>query len=110
MYSVLEYCDANGRRPFGRWFDRLDAGPAAKVATAIARMTFGNLGDHKSVGEGVIECRLDFGPGYRLYLGRDGANLVILLLGGIKQGQQRDIAAAKKLWQDYKKRRLVEGD
>lgn len=110
MYRVLEYLDTNGVSPFGRWFDRLEFRAAARIATATARMALGNLGDHKSVGEGVIECRLDFGPGYRLYIGRDGGDLVILLLGGSKQGQQRDIATAKTFWQDYKARKRKESD
>jgi putative addiction module killer protein len=81
----------------------LDAVARAKVARAIARMEQGNLSNVKSVGGGVLEYRLDFGPGYRVYFGRDGDTLVILLTGGTKKRQQRDIDAAQSYWQDYKR-------
>ena len=68
-------------------------------------MEAGNFGDAKPVGRGVVERRIDVGPGYRLYFGRDGDELVILLAGGTKQRQQRDIEAAQKHWADYKDRR-----
>jgi putative addiction module killer protein len=77
-------------------------GNRAKVTRAIARMEQGNLSQVKSVGEGVLEYRIDFGPGYRVYFGRDGVALVILLTGGTKKHQQRDIDAAHAYWQDYK--------
>jgi putative addiction module killer protein len=77
-------------------------GTRAKVTRAIARMEQGNLSQVKSVGEGVLEYRIDFGPGYRVYFGRDGVALVILLTGGTKKHQQRDIDAAHAYWQDYK--------
>ena len=85
-------------------FDRLEAVAAAKVAVALTRMASGNFGDHKSVGDGVSECRIDFGPGYRVYFGRDGAEIVILLAGGTKKRQAYDIADAKARWLDYKGR------
>ena len=74
----------------------------AKVARALVRMEQGNLSNVKSIGEGVLEYRIDFGPGYRVYFGRDGEVLVILLTGGTKKRQQRDIEAAKEYWRDYK--------
>ena len=74
----------------------------AKVTRAIARLELGNVSNVKSVGEGVLEFRIDFGPGYRVYFGRDGEALVILLTGGTKKRQQRDIDAARAYWQDYK--------
>jgi putative addiction module killer protein len=74
------------------------------VTVAVTRMAGGNFGDHKVVGAGVLEHRIDFGPGYRIYFGRDGDALVILLAGGTKKRQQQDIAAAQELWQDYKAR------
>jgi putative addiction module killer protein len=79
--------------------------PAAKVAVALARLEAGNVSNAKSVGEGVLEYRIDWGPGYRVYFGRDGAVLVILLTGGTKKGQQRDIDRARGLWADYRRRR-----
>src|SRR5450759_4906814 len=75
----------------------------AKVVRAIARMEQGNLANVKSVGEGVLEYKIDFGPGYRIYFARDGRTLVILLTGGTKKRQQRDINAAISYWQDYKR-------
>jgi putative addiction module killer protein len=72
---------------------------------AITRIGHGNFSNVKSVGAGVHECRVDFGPGYRVYFGKDGERLVILLGGGTKKRQQRDIADAVSGWQDYKNRK-----
>jgi putative addiction module killer protein len=74
----------------------------ARVATALARIEQGNLSNVKSVGHGVLEFRIDFGPGYRVYLWRDGDTLVILLTGGTKKRQQRDIQTAAELWKAYR--------
>lgn len=107
-YWVLElryYLTGDGKSPFESWFDDLDAAAAAKVSVALVRLGQGNTSNTKSVGEGVLEYRIDWGPGYRIYLGRDGDTLVILLTGGTKQRQQRDIARAKEFWSDYKRRR-----
>jgi putative addiction module killer protein len=108
MIEVREYLDEQGRSPYGQWFDRLNVTAAVKVATAIHRMEQGNLSNVKGVGAGVYEYRLDFGPGYRIYFGKDGERLVILLAGGTKQRQQADIKAAKANWQDYKRRKRRE--
>lgn len=105
---VLElryYLTGDGKSPFESWFDGLDAAAAAKVSVALVRLGQGNTSNTKAVGEGVLEYRIDWGPGYRIYLGRDGAALVILLTGGTKQRQQRDIERAKELWVDYRRRR-----
>jgi putative addiction module killer protein len=75
------------------------------VSVALTWVEQGNLSNIKPVGEGVLECRIDWGPGYRVYFGRDGDVLVILLSGGTKRRQQRDIETAKALWADYKRRR-----
>ena len=99
--EAREYLDAAGRSPFGKWFDRLNATAAAKVAAALARLEQGNWSNVKGVGGGVSEYRIHFGPGYRIYFGRDGDRLVILLGGGTKQRQSRDIEDAKRRWQDY---------
>jgi putative addiction module killer protein len=101
---VLEYNDTNGRSPYKDWFDSLDAQAAAKVAVAVTRMSLGNLSNVKPVGEGVLEFRIDFGPGYRIYFGRDGSEVIILLGGGSKKGQHQDIGTAKARWADYKER------
>ena len=105
MIEVLQYEAEDCSCPFADWFDHLDTTAALKVRTAIARMEAGNFGDVKSVGEGVSERRIDFGPGYRLYFGRDGQDLVLLLVGGTKRRQQADIDRAKGLWADYKERK-----
>lgn len=102
---ILEYRDVAGSSPFAGWFDGLDAQAAAKVTVALARIEQGNLSNVKGVGAGVLEYRIDFGPGYRIYFGRDGDTLVILLAGGTKSRQQRDIATAQARWTDYKRRR-----
>jgi putative addiction module killer protein len=103
-HEIAEYRDAAGRSPFGRWFEALDVGAAARVSIALERMSQGNFGNAKSVGTGVIEYRLNFGPGYRIYFGRGGLGLIILLGGGTKRDQQRDIEAAKINWQEFKRR------
>ena len=105
MFDVREYLDSADRSPFGQWFANLDAAAASKVTIAIARIEQGNLSNVKAVGGGVLEYRIDFGPGYRVYFGRDGDVLVILLAGGTKKRQQRDIETAKAHWADYKQRR-----
>ena len=105
MVDVLEYLDPNGRSPYAEWFDNLKAPAAAKVAVAITRLAQGNFSSVKSVGAGVSEYRLNFGPGYRIYFGKDGERLVILLGGGTKKRQQKDINDAIARWQDYKKRK-----
>jgi putative addiction module killer protein len=96
---------AGGREPFAEWFADLDVMARAKVARGIARMAQGNLSNAKPVGAGVLEYRIDFGPGYRVYFGLDGAKLVILLTGGTKKQQGRDIEVARAYWQDYKQRK-----
>lgn len=103
--QILEYLDVAGDSPYRDWFDSLDAQAAAKVTVALTRIELGNLSNVKGVGAGVQEYRIDFGPGYRIYFGRDGDRLVILLAGGTKSGQQNDIATAQKRWADYKKRK-----
>ena len=103
--TLLEYEDEDGDSPFSDWFDDLGPAPAARVTMALARMEHGNFGDTKSVGDGVMERRITFGPGYRIYFGRDGATLVILLGGGSKQRQDRDIEKAKWRWDDYQRRK-----
>jgi putative addiction module killer protein len=97
--------DRQGRNPYKLWFDRLNSQAAAKVATALTRLALGNVSNVKGVGSGVFELRIDFGPGYRVYFGKDGERLIILLGGGTKKRQQHDIDAAIADWQDYKRRK-----
>lgn len=105
MIDVREYLDAQSVRPYKDWFDHLKPQAAAKVATALTRLALGNFSNIKGVGSGVFEFRIDFGPGYRIYFGKDGELMVILLGGGTKKRQHRDISAAIANWQDYKRRK-----
>ncbi|MFY9647549.1 MAG: type II toxin-antitoxin system RelE/ParE family toxin [Terriglobales bacterium] len=104
--EILEYLDWNGLSPYADWFEKLNAPAAAKVAVAMTRLAQGNFSNVKGIGGGVCEYRLDFGPGYRIYFGKAGERLVILLAGGTKKRQQKDIEDAQARWQDYKKRNL----
>lgn len=103
--QILEYLDVAGDSPYRDWFESLDAQAAAKVTVALTRIEMGNHSNVKGVGAGVQEYRINFGPGYRIYFGRDGDRLVILLAGGTKGRQQNDIATAQERWADYKKRK-----
>jgi putative addiction module killer protein len=103
MLTVREYLDDAGRSPFREWLRRLDQVATARIQARILRFELGNLGDHKQVGGGVWEARLDFGPGYRVYFGRSGRELVLILLGGDKGSQRKDINLAKEYWATYLK-------
>jgi putative addiction module killer protein len=103
--DVLEYLDAAGTSTFGRWFNELDAPAAAKMTVAVQRMRQGNLSKAKGIGAGVFEYRITFGPGYRIYFGRDGGTIIVLLGGGTKRRQQRDIETAQSRWADYRRRK-----
>ena len=108
MVEVREYLDAHGHSPFAKWFEILNAPAAAKITTAMVRIEQSNFSNTKGVGAGVFECRIDFGPGYRIYFGKDGEIVVILLGGGIKKRQDEDIKAAQRRWADYKRRKIEE--
>jgi len=103
--EVEVYEDESGGRPFEAWFDELPAPHAAKVTTAVVRLSTGARSSLKSVGQGVSEWRIDWGPGIRIYLAFDGTKLIILLGGGTKTRQQADIAQALDRWADYKRRK-----
>jgi putative addiction module killer protein len=105
VIDVREYLDSRGQSPYAEWFNGLNAQAAAKVTIAITRIGLGNLSNIKGVGSGVYECKLDFGPGYRIYFGKDGEHVVILLGGGTKKRQQKDISRALSLWHEYKRRK-----
>lgn len=103
--ELREYLTETGHNPFRDWIEGLrDAQARARIRIRLNRIRLGNLGDCKPVGEGVLELRLDFGPGYRVYVGQDGDVLVILLCGGDKRTQARDIRKAKEFWQSYRGR------
>ena len=104
---VVVYLDPEGRSPFTRWFEELNAEAAAKVTTALYRLGQGNFSNVEGVGGGVFEYRIDFGPGYRIYFGKDGEKLVVLLGGSAKKRQQQAIHAAAQSWMDYKRRKAT---
>ena len=103
MLTVREYLDDSGRSPFRVWLTSLEQTIRARIQARILRFELGNLGDHKQVGGGVWEARLAFGPGYRIYFGKSGTELVLLLLGGDKGSQRKDITRAKDFWSTYLK-------
>lgn len=105
MIPLHEFHKDDGRSPFGEWFDALERGVALKVVTYLNRMSSGNFGQCKSLRGGLHECRIDVGPGYRVYFGKEGDRLIILLAGGTKRRQQADIESARTYWRIYKERR-----
>ena len=100
--TIREYPTPQGKSPFRDWLKDLDIGVQARIQARVLRFENGNLGDRKTVGGGVWEARLDFGPGYRLYFGKDGAAMILLLAGGDKSSQSKDIAAANLYWDDFR--------
>lgn len=106
MIEVLHYRQANGQVPFQGWMSALKHFDArARINARLDRLMLGNFGDCKPVGASVFELRLHFGPGYRVYFGVEKQSLVILLMGGDKRSQERDISKAQEYWRDYLKRR-----
>ena len=107
-FEIQEYTEA-GRSPFAEWFDDLDPVTAARVDRYLRRIEAGNFGAAKSLRDGVFELRLDFGPGYRVYYGREGKTVILLLGGGSKRRQDTDIAAAVERWKRYKQAKAKNG-
>lgn len=104
--ELIIYRTEEGREPLTRWRRKLgDRVTVARIDRRLERLSAGQYGDAKAVGDGVIELRLFFGPGYRIYFAEDGERLVVLLCGGDKGSQDRDIEAAKAYWQDYQQHR-----
>lgn len=100
------YVAPDGERPFQEWMDALrDLEAQGRILARLERIRLGLLGDCKSVGDGVSELRIDAGPGYRVYFGQDGRSVVILLCGGSKASQRKDILEARAYWKDYRSRR-----
>jgi putative addiction module killer protein len=104
VIEVIQYIDSNGRIPFERWLKNLDSDTKLRISFSISRLESGSI-PAKSVGQGVLELRLNFGPGHRVYFGRDGEELVILLVGGTKKRRDADIETAQLLWREYKNRK-----
>ena len=98
---IREYLTADGKNPFRDWLGTLDVPTRARMQARILRFELGNLGDHKALGDGLWEARLMFGPGYRLYFGRHGKDIVVLLVAGSKASQRRDIRRARLFWKEY---------
>jgi len=103
--EILEYLTESGQNPFRKWLEGLrDRQARAKIRVRLNRIRLGNFGDSKSVGGGVSELRIPYGPGYRVYFGRKEKKVVILLNGGHKKTQAKDIALAQEYWNDYLRR------
>lgn len=101
--EIVAFRARDGHVPFEDWLDDLkDKRAVARVLARLARVRQGNPGDCKPVGGGVSELRVDYGPGYRVYFGQRGNTLVVLLCGGDKRTQERDIRLAKQFWQEFK--------
>ena len=99
--TIREYVSADGRSYFREWLDSLAIPVRARIQARVLRFETGNLGDHKSIGEGVWEARVMFGPGYRIYFAKEGRAIILLLLGGDKSSQTGDIRKARRLWKEY---------
>ena len=101
--QLIEYQDHRGRIPFREWLDSLrDVQTQATIDARLTRVRRGNFGNCRSVGGGIQELKIDIGPGFRVYFGREGNDLVLLLCGGDKRSQSTDITRAKLYWADYK--------
>ena len=104
MAGPAEFTDSRGRSPFRRWFNALDAVAAARVATALYRLEQGSFSGAKLLGGGIAECRIDAGPGYRVYFARLDERTLVLLGGGTKRRQQRDIDVCRRRWFELQSR------
>ena len=109
MVEIRAFKDSQGREPFKDWLRGLDEVNSTRIKDVLDRIEDGNLSNVTGLGGGLLECRLHFGPGYRIYFGREGQALVILLAGGVKASQQRDINKARAMWQDHKNQRSKQG-
>jgi putative addiction module killer protein len=105
-YQVKELLLSEGESPFAKWFDGLEAVAAAKIRVAVSRIEQGNLSNVEWF-RGIGECKINWGPGFRIYLGQDGLKIIILIGGGTKKRQQHDIDQAVALWEDYKRRKAL---
>lgn len=106
IVEIRQYQTVDGRRPLAEWLDGLnDSVTRARIIARLDRLSAGLRGDWKSVGGGVSELRIDHGPGYRVYYAQEGDTVVLLLCGGSKRTQAKDIERAHAYWKDYKARR-----
>ncbi len=103
--NIEIYQDKKGRKPFAEWLDGLkNLKDQTRIINRLKRIKLGNLGDKKSVGNGVYELRFHFGSGYRVYFGKVGNMFILLLCGGDKSSQNKDIKKAKEYFKDYQER------
>jgi putative addiction module killer protein len=101
--KVKIYQNKRGQKPYSNWLKKLkDKKAQQKIDVRIAQLRLGHLGDFKSLGSGLLELRIHFGPGYRIYCGKEGQEIIILLSAGDKSTQQKDINKAHIYWEDYK--------
>ncbi|MCE2945624.1 MAG: type II toxin-antitoxin system RelE/ParE family toxin [bacterium] len=105
MFELQHHVTLDGRDPFGEWIERLDLATRARIEVRLGRLERGLFGDCKSLRAGVWELRIDHGPGWRVYFGREGAAIVVLLAGGRKRTQAKDIERAIGYWQDHQGQR-----
>jgi putative addiction module killer protein len=104
-FTISYYLTESGGKPFKEWLDGLkDIVARQKIRIRLDRIRLGNLGKNRSVGAGVFELKIDYGPGYRVYYGLDKNTVVLLLLGGDKSTQKKDISQARSFWEDHKRR------
>jgi putative addiction module killer protein len=103
--TVLIYTTNLDEEPLSNWLEAIDKTNAARILQRLERLKEGNYGDHKNLGEGIYELRFFFGSGYRVYFAEDGNTIVVLLCGGDKKSQTKDIAKARGYWKDYLKRK-----
>lgn len=100
--QIKQYITEDGKVPFAEWLDSFqDRKTRLKIKLRLDRVEQGNLGDFKVVGEGVFELRIDYGGGYRIYFGQVGLTIILLLCGGDKSSQKKDIKLAQKYWRNY---------
>jgi putative addiction module killer protein len=105
-YAISYYLTETGDKPFKEWLDGLkDIVARQKIRIRLDRVRLGNLGKNRSVGEGIYELKIEYGPGYRVYYGLDKKTVVLLLLGGDKSSQKKDIDQARTYWEDHKRRK-----
>ena len=105
MKEIIYYSTIEGKIPFRRWLDELHETAKDRVIRRLKRLSFGNFGDVKSVGDGIHELRIDFGTGYRIYFANENHKIVVILTGGEKSTQSNDIERAKTYYADYRKRK-----